>query len=226
MKGSVMNKIEAARQLLKESNINLSEWSRLTGFSRTQIHRWVKGATTNIRPQNLEALAEAVGYKIEWDSSAKLTCRIVSTSGDAVRFRDDISNDMQFMAKETGLIPVVALADAGKEGIMSEVEVHEYVSRPAGMKGEAYAVTIGKESDSMDPIPPGTKVIASPNVEARTGDIAIIRFQSGDCFIKRVRFKDKDTLVMESWNPDYDDVIKMMSEIESIHPVYWMRLPR
>ncbi len=134
-----------------------------------------------------------------------------------------------YMPTEKGLIPVIAITDAG-DGIESTDQGYptgysdEYVSRPFGMNDpNAYAVRITDLADSMQPLlKPGMLCIASPNLECRNGDMVVVRTSDNNTRIKFIYFKN-DKIVLKSQNPNYDDVEIKRKDLMFCHPVIWWR---
>ena len=133
--------------------------------------------------------------------------------------------------RDMNLIPVVGIADAGK-GIDSLDNgfppgyADEWLSRPQGLKDpNAYAVVIRSGAISMLPLlKPGMKVVASPNIECRSGDLAIIRLKNGDVTIKELKFSTEEVTLI-AWNVDYEpSKLKVnKKDVEFCHPIIWFR---
>ena len=129
------------------------------------------------------------------------------------------------------LIPVVGIADAGKgidsiDGGFPSGYSDEWITRPQGMKDhQAYAVIIRTGAGSMLPLlKPGMKVIASPNLECKSGDLAIIRLKNGDTTIKELKFSIEEVTLI-AWNVDYEphELNVHKKDIEFCHPIIWFR---
>ena len=133
--------------------------------------------------------------------------------------------------RDMNLIPVVGIADAGK-GIDSLDNgfppgyADEWLSRPQGLKDpNAYAVVIRSGAISMLPLlKPGMKVVASPNLQCRSGDLAIIKLKNDEATIKEIKF-ETDHVVLTAWNPDYEPQQLMVDKkhLEFCHPIIWFR---
>ena len=133
--------------------------------------------------------------------------------------------------RDMNLIPVLGIADAGKgidsvDGGFPPGYSDEWLSRPQGMKDpNAYAVVIRSGAISMLPLlKPGMKLIASPNIECRSGDLAIIRLKNGDVTIKELKFSTEEVTLI-AWNVDYEpSKLKVnKKDVEFCHPIIWFR---
>ena len=211
-----MFKYDAIKKIINESGKSVNEWSNLTGVSRQHIYRWIKGETKNIRPTSLDVFAKYAGYKIKWKSLDRQECDLVPM--------DDITDPYKMESMST-MVPVVSFTDAGRKGVYTEGDIMEYISRPQGVGKSAYAVTINRGADSMPPFVAGTKLIASPNVEVQTGDLAIVRLNNGAVFFKKIRIVENG-FELQSYSEKYEPMVFMKDEVESCHPVFWIRLPR
>ncbi|ODS29742.1 MAG: LexA repressor [Candidatus Scalindua rubra] len=130
------------------------------------------------------------------------------------------------MPAEKDLIPIISIADAGA-GILAIADVtDEWLSRPHGVRGVAYAVRVASHADSMSPrYDPGMLVVASPNVECVSGDFAVVGLSNDNKTIKQVFFRE-DKVILHSLNPDYDDVEIEKEELEFCDRIIWSREPK
>jgi len=76
-----MRTTEAVRWLLDHHKISIVEWNKRSGISRQQIHNWLKTKVENVRPQSLEKLAGAVGYKCEFEGDEVSLTKVKETTG-------------------------------------------------------------------------------------------------------------------------------------------------
>ena len=126
--------------------------------------------------------------------------------------------------KEKGLIPVISIAEAGK-GIDAADSyppggADEYISRPHGLKdSEAYAIVI--RGDSMLPaLKPYTKVIASPNMEVQSGDLAIVRLADDSVLVAEVKLNFPEVKLIKY---NSKDIITQKDKIRFMHKIVWTR---
>ncbi|MBT7930123.1 S24 family peptidase [Candidatus Peregrinibacteria bacterium] len=122
------------------------------------------------------------------------------------------------------LIPVVGITDAGKGIDSDDPGYDDWMTRPNGVKDtQAYAVAIWDNGDSMLPmLKPGYKVIASPNLECRNGDLVVAKLKNQDSTIKEIYF-ETDHVILKSWNTDYKDLKIHKKDLEFCHPIVWFR---
>tara|TARA_R100001530_G_scaffold18900_2_gene16036 strand:+ start:184 stop:918 length:735 start_codon:yes stop_codon:yes gene_type:complete len=76
-----MRTTEAVRWLLDRHKISIVEWNKRSGISRQQIHNWLNTKVENVRPQSLEKLAGAVGYKCEFEGNEVSLTRVKEIAG-------------------------------------------------------------------------------------------------------------------------------------------------
>ena len=133
--------------------------------------------------------------------------------------------------REMNLIPVVGIADAGRgidslDNGFAPGYTDEWLSRPQGLKDpNAYAVVIRSGAISMLPLlKPGMKVVASPNLQCRSGDLAIIKLKNDQATIKEIKF-ETDHVVLTAWNRDYEphELIVDKKDLQFCHPIVWFR---
>jgi len=120
---------------------------------------------------------------------------------------------------EKGLIPVVGIAEAGTGIDGTDTGGDEFISRPHGLKdANAYAVVV--VGDSMKPaLKPFTKVIASPNLEVQSGDLAIVRLKDDNVLIAEVRLGKNITLIKYNGS----DIHTKKEDVKFMHKIVWTR---
>lgn len=76
-----MKTTEAVIWLLDQHKLSIVEWNNRSGISRQQIHNWLNTKVGKVRPQSLEKLADAVGYKCEFEGDDVSLVRVKATMG-------------------------------------------------------------------------------------------------------------------------------------------------
>jgi len=127
------------------------------------------------------------------------------------------------MPKQTGLIPVVGLAEAGPgifslDGDYPPGSSDTYLSKPYGLK-DTSAFGIRIEGDSMRPaFKPGHMVIVSPNLECQNGDIVVAHLKSNGNILGELYLKSTMVTLIK-YNDD--DIYVPRSELRWCYPVIW-----
>lgn len=178
-----------------------------------------------------DALAKALNVTqpaiAQWKSRGVPKRILVEYS--VILFNEDFYSDE--IPRYMNLIPVLGIADAGKgtasaDGGFPPGYADEWLSRPQGLKDpNAYAVVVRSGAISMLPmLKPGMKLIASPNIECRSGDLAIVRLKNGDVTIKEIKFSAEEVTLI-AWNVDHEpNKLKVnKQDIEFCHPIVWIR---
>lgn len=131
-----------------------------------------------------------------------------------------------YAPKEEGLIPVVAIADAGLGLESGDTIIDEYVSIPYGFRdSNAYAVRV--IGDSMLPLlQKGTLLIVSPNTPPSKNDIVIVKMLNENVLVKQIHPLGADNYRLVSYNNEYEEMKIHKDETQFIHTVYWFRRPK
>lgn len=184
-----------------------------------QMLRLVRKGNRNFGTNTLyrfKAWAVSVGEKVNDSKSTDIITRDVSPAPPIT----------------TRYVPVISWAmasafldhDAGNFGDLEHIideHLHCETKDP-----NAYALII--EGPSMMPIfPPGTRVVASPNVEPRNGDLVIARVKStGQVMFKRCAFLGDhwERVRLESLNEKFPPVEYPREELRILHPVVECRI--
>jgi SOS-response transcriptional repressor LexA/transcriptional regulator with XRE-family HTH domain len=149
----------------------------------------------------------------------------LSKSGE---YLSDYREDSMAGKMEIGaLVPIISYADAG-EGFNYTDQSYpagaadEYVAKPVDLRDpSAYALKV--KGDSMFPkLDEGDVIIVSPQQEAKSNNLAVIRTKKGDVYLKKVIFA-QNTILLQSINPNYAPLSLKVSDIKFIHPVIWIK---
>lgn len=206
-------------------------------ISRTQVYLLRTGRSENPKPATCKALADAFGYDLKY----------VHGEPQFYKTKSEVSPSFQVLPADTSLppIPVIAIGEAGANGITLEVQLNRlpieyksqiqdgkyfegdgeyFVTRPVDVKDiTAYAVKV--EGDSMSPLlDPGSIVVASPIKTAVSGDLCVIKLKSNSTYIKKVYFQEDGYVILKSFNPNYPDKYKPRDDVEFCHKVVWIKV--
>ena len=208
-----MNRNEALVQLLTQSGKTQAEVARLSEVSTQQIQRW-KNFKNIIRPDNLEKVAESCGFKVIYKTFEDVNLE---------PFKDEWQ-DAGNLPAESGLLPVVGLAEAGP-GINSiddytKGDADLFVSRPYNLKDpNAFGVLV--RGRSMEPVYRHNQiVICSPNLECKNGDRAVIGLNSGERCIGEIYFKD-EILSIKKYN--HEDIDIPLDNVQFVYKICWVK---
>lgn len=201
--------VKKIREIRGRVGLSQTEFAEKLGVTQHTVSRWETG---------LQRPRDTVLMKIS---------QIFGIQVDDVIVAESAPPHLHVPA-EGGLVPVVGITDAGPgleayDGDYPAGFSDEWVSRPHGLKDKsAFGLRIGPESDSMYPaLKPGMLVVVSPNIGAKSGDMAFVKTKDGDSRIKEVQFGDNE-LILISYKNDKREAVPN-SEVEAVYPVVWWR---
>lgn len=174
-----MNNLRTARKLKKLTQKDVAE---LVGIDRTTYNRYENGMT---QPDN--------------DKLLKLAT-VLDVSVDYL-----LGNKPQIEHGATRLIPLLGTVPAGTP-IEAVEDIEEYIDiYPRLVKhGELFALRV--QGDSMEPdLHHGDIVIIEKQEFVDNGDVAVVRVNSEDVTLKRVKLTANGLMLIPS-NPAYDPV--------------------
>lgn len=122
-------------------------------------------------------------------------------------------------------IPVIGLAQAGDDGFFDDAGFPVGGSwddvRVPGVRDEnIYALQIA--GDSMAPVlRAGDKVLVAPNEPVRRGDRVVVKTIDGEVMAKELHRKTAQKVELISLNPDYEDRIISMKDVQWIARIVW-----
>lgn len=163
-----------------------------------------------------------------WKANAKIPFKRLIVMLDILESREDRMYESGYInvPAEKGVIPIISLADAGSRIMDDDAITDEYVSRPHGLKGDAMAVRITSDAESMLPsLRPNMLCVFTPNIEPVNHDIVVVRLEDGRKLIKEVQFQN-NSVILKSHNPEYEDISVSKDEILEMYPVIWWRRPK
>ena len=138
--------------------------------------------------------------------------------------------DFAVMAAHRGAqgpaIPVIGLAQAGDEGYFDDAGFPiggswEDVRVPGLQDENVYALQIA--GDSMDPVlRSGDKILVAPNAECRRGDRVVVKTRAGEIMAKELRKRSATQIDLKSLNPEYEDRILPLQDIQWMARIIWV----
>jgi len=156
-----MRVLDAILKVHKESGLNQKDFCQEIGISLNSYHHWKNTTGVKLRDNTIEAVADAFNLEIKWLNKSHTEIELIDKEK-----KQEWSNPRP-MPPQSGYIPVVGLAEAGKGYTnFDEYEAGDsdlMVLKPHGLSDEnAYGVLV--EGDSMLPtLKPRQVVICSPN---------------------------------------------------------------
>lgn len=213
-----MKVLDAILQVYKESHLSQKDFCREIGVTVAGFHNWKRTEGIKLRDGTVEAVADAFNLEIKWLNKSHTEIELIDKEK-----KQEWSNPRP-MPPQSGYIPVVGLAEAGKGYTnFDEYEVGDsdlMVLKPHGLSDEnAYGVLV--EGDSMLPtLKPRQVVICSPNTAPQTGDIVVAKINGDECVIGEIHFQE-NSITLKKHNPKYIDII--VSEVVFAHPVVWVK---
>lgn len=204
-----------ARQIriaLRDAEMTQEELGKKMGISQAQVNYW---ATGNRTPgiDNLQKIADAVGKPLDFFTS--------EIKKPTTQFVAEIADD-------TTMIPIKGTSSASKtKFIVEETEAYLPLKKTTQKQ---FAIRV--EGDCMvDPDDPansiyhGNYVIVDPEAPAEEEDVVLARISDEYSTIKRLFYKDKDTVELLPDNPKYKPIVKKLRDIEIIGKVVHIHRP-
>jgi transcriptional regulator with XRE-family HTH domain len=64
--------IDTMRTMIADEKVSYAEVSEQSGVSHTTLHNWFKGTTKRPQYATVMAVAQSLGYRVEWVNSSKV----------------------------------------------------------------------------------------------------------------------------------------------------------
>ncbi len=122
-------------------------------------------------------------------------------------------------------IPVIGLAQAGDDGFFDDAGFPvgggwDDVRVPGVRDENIYALEIA--GDSMAPVlRAGDRVLVAPNEPVRRGDRVVVKTIDGEVMAKELHRKTAHKIELISLNPEYEDRILSMKEVQWVARIVW-----
>lgn len=206
---AIARKIKTA---LREAEMTQEALGNKLGISQAQVNYWVTGNRTPT-VDNLQKIADALGKPLGYFTS--------EIKKPTLEFVEQIAYD-------TTMIPIKGTSSASKtKFIVEETEAYLPLKKTTQKQ---FAIRV--EGDCMvDPDDPansiyqGNYVIVDPEVPAEEEDVVLARISDEYSTIKRLFYKDEDTVELVPDNPKYKPIVKKLCDIEIIGKVVHIHRP-
>ena len=191
---AIARKIKLA---LRDAEMTQEALGNKLGISQAQVNYWVTGSRTPT-VDNLQKIADALGKPLDF-----FTSEIKKSTREFVAQ----------VAYDTTMIPIKGISSASKtKFIVEETEAYLPIKRTTQKQ---FAIRV--EGDCMvDPDDPansiyqGNYVIVDPEACAEEEDVVLARISDEYSTIKRLFFKDKETVELVPDNPKYKPIVKKL----------------
>jgi len=209
MKGTIGERLRSARETKELDQATLAQ---KMGIATRTLQRWEKGEQV---PDGvaITRLAKATGVQPMW---------LLTGDGEMypLPLRPDNVYALPLAARRASRLvdlPLVSAVPAGKVATMFHPDhVDDYVTVDDIKDPQAFALKV--KGNSMAPrIEDGDVVIVSPQMEARSGDICVVRV-NGEDTLKKVKFEG-NYIHLVPLNPDFDPVTVKKREVNFVWKV-------
>lgn len=203
----VWNAIDA---LAERQNMTLARMARDAGLDPT-----IFNVSKRVSPRG----------KPRWPSLSSLA-RLLMSTGTPVEVFVSLMSRSAGYSTSGHAIPLIGMAQAGTGGFFDDAGFPvgggwEEVNFPEVKDENAYALEVS--GDSMEPIcSKGDILIVSPNTDVRRGDRVVVKTLEGQVLFKTLKRQTARTVELSSVNPDHDDVIFDLDDIDWIARVLWI----
>ena len=197
---------ERIMKRIQDLGLSYDDVSKMTGISKSAIHRYATGQRENIPISKIKDLASALQTSTEyltgWDDDQKVTF----LSKDYIR-----------------QIPVYESASAGF-GVVANPTVLEYIPIYIKCQDEAdNTLCITVSGDSMYPkIEDGDIIQVRKQTSVDSGSIAVVLLNGEEALVKRVVYDDEH-IELQSINPEYAPKIFKGAEVQRVQVVGLVR---
>ncbi len=122
-------------------------------------------------------------------------------------------------------VPIIGMAEAGSDGYFDDGGYPlgsgwDEVAFPDIPDTGAYALEVS--GDSMSPLyRDGDVIIVSPSSGVRRGDRVVVRTRDGEIMVKQLTRRTASRIELHSLNPQFDDRILAIEEIDWMARIIW-----
>ena len=209
MKSTLGQRIREARQAKGMDQAKLS--ARLDIATRT-LQRWEKGE--QVPDSNyLMRIANHTGVSPHW---------LLTSEGDMYARAADVTNVIQlptsrYKKVELLALPLLSSVPGGAPSMIFHPDyVERYISVDDVRDIQAFALEV--KGNSMAPrIEDGDIIVVSPKLQAKNGDICVVRVNDEDT-VKRVKIDDQ-TIYLIPLNPDYEPMAVKKKDVTFVWKV-------
>ena len=160
--------------------------------------------------------------RLRWPSTESIAKILEATSTSLDDFLGLIRQNAPHKART---IPLIGLAQAGAGGFFDDGGFPvgagwDEVAFPEAGNQHAYALEIS--GDSMIPVyRDGDVVIVDPDAPVRRGDRVVVKTRDGEVLAKELRRQTGKTLELKSLNPEHEDRVLSMDQVEWVARILW-----
>ena len=153
-----------------------------------------------------------------WPSTESMNKLLEATNTTIFEFME-LAGEVE--QPKTQIIPLLGLAEAGREGYFDSdgyplsVEDWDGIEFPLMLNKKVYALEVS--GNSMEPAyRDGDKLIVAPDSEVRKGDRVVAKLRTGEVVVKELGRKTATQIELKSLNPLHEDLHL------PVHDVLWM----
>lgn len=200
----------AIDRLAETQNLSLAGLARAAGLDVT-IFNVSKRTLPDGRPR--------------WPSTQSLSKVLIAT-GTPIEVFAGYMNKSGGYASSGPTIPLIGMAQAGTGGYFDDAGFPvgggwEEINLPKVDDENAFALEVS--GDSMQPVyRPGDILIISPNSNIRRGDRVVAKTFAGQVLFKTLKRQTAKTVELASFNPEQDDIIFALEDMDWIARVLWV----
>jgi phage repressor protein C with HTH and peptisase S24 domain len=161
--------------------------------------------------------------KLRWPSTESISKILDATSANIGEFLSYINDE-----SSSGIfknIPVIGYAQAGSEGFFDDAGYPTgagWDEIPFPDVGDPHAYALEISGESMEPVyRDGDIVIVSPHANIRRGDRVVLKTREGEVMAKLLRRSTAHKYELKSLNPEHEDRILPVEEVEWIARITW-----
>ena len=162
--------------------------------------------------------------KLRWPSTesvAKILAATGASLGEFVTFMEEGPEGGVFRN-----IPLIGFAQAGSAGYFDDAGYPtggSWDEIPFPDVGDPHAYALEITGDSMEPVyRDGDIVIVSPAASVRRSDRVVVKSLKGEVMAKQLRRKTARKVELQSLNPDHDDRVLAVEELDWIARIVWV----
>lgn len=201
-------------EALKTSRISKAEIARRLGVSPQAVTGWLK--TGRIGKQTLRRFAEETGANLS---------QLMGGEGNT-----SSADDLTYVR-----VPLISWVQAGKKNPVSDPHPpgypEEWEETSVSVSKGTFALRV--RGDSMvapdgSGFPEGSLLIVDPDIEARNGDLVVVRFQDSDDATFKKLVVDGPMKILRALNPAYPSIpitedARLAGVVVEIRPPAWRR---
>lgn len=161
--------------------------------------------------------------RLRWPSTESIAKVLEATGATLDEFMALVSS--KHYDRPVTSVPLIGLAQAGDGGYFDDAGFPiggswDEIAFPNVNDENAYALEIS--GDSMLPLyRDGDRVIISPAATIRRGDRVVVKTTSGEILAKELKRQTAKTVELKSLNPDHEDRVFDMSELDWVARIMW-----